>query len=72
MSDVIWVGLGDRKFIGIPTSTRRRDSEGMAVWEAFGQHRFAWVPKKCRNGKVRWLKTLEQHHDGSYTLGRLN
>ena len=72
MSELIWVGLGDRKALGVPASSRVRDSEGTAVWEDFGKHRFAWTPKRCRNGKLRWLKTLERHRDGSYTLGRLN
>ena len=71
-SDVIWVGMGERRYLGIPTTSRRCDSEGMAVWEDFGPHRFAWLPRRCRNGRVRWLKTLERHHDGTYTLGRLN
>ena len=71
--DVIWVGLGDSRHLGVPAaSRRRRDSEGTAAWEDFGPHRFAWWPRRCRNGRVRWLKTLERHRDGTYTLGRLN
>ena len=72
MSDLLWVGMGDRRFIGVPATNHRRDSEGLACWEAYGRHRFAWMPKRCRNGRVRWLKTLERHGDGSYTLGRLH
>jgi hypothetical protein len=70
--DMIWVEMGERRALGIPTTRHRRDSEGTAVWESFGPHRVAWLPKRCRNGKVRWLKTLERHRDGTYTLGRLN
>lgn len=35
----------------------------------FGYFIFAWLPKRCRNGKVRWLAWLEKHSDGSYTAG---
>ena len=70
-ADVIWVGMGERSQLGIPARSRRRDSEGTAVWEDFGAHRFAWFPRRCRNGRVRWLKVLERHRDGTYTLGRL-
>lgn len=70
--DVMWVDVGGCTAIGLPPTARRIDSEGTAVWESYGPHRFAWLPKRCRNGRVRWLTTLEQHHDGSYTLGRLN
>ncbi len=37
--------------------------------EYFGYYIFAWLPKKCRNGKWRWLCWLEKHDDGTYTLG---
>jgi hypothetical protein len=37
--------------------------------EPFGLYIFSWVPRKCRNGKWRWLRWLEQHRDGTYTLG---
>ena len=72
MAELIWVGMGEGKYLGVSPSRRTRDSEGIAVWEGFGAHRFAWTPKRCRNGKVRWLKTLERHFDGTYTLGRLH
>jgi hypothetical protein len=71
-ADVIWIGMGERRFLGIPAGSRRRDSEGTGAWEDFGAHRFAWIPRRCRNGRVSWLKTLERHRDGTYTLGRLH
>ncbi len=46
------------------------DSEAIHFTEPYGWHLFAWTPKRCRNGKIRWLKWLERHGDGSYTLGR--
>lgn len=70
-ADVIWVGLGNQSYLGVPSTVRRCDSEGTVPWEEFGTHRFAWLPRRCRNGRVRWLKILERHRDGTYTLGRL-
>jgi hypothetical protein len=70
--DVIWVDMGEQRALGIPAARCAWDSERTAAWESFGPHRFAWLPRRCRNGKVRWLTTLERHRDGSYTLGRLN
>jgi hypothetical protein len=71
-TSVVWVGMGNCSYLGIPATSRRRDSEGTVPWEEFGAHRFAWLPRRCRNGRLRWLRTLERHRDGSYTLGRLN
>lgn len=34
-----------------------------------GWHWLAWWPTRCRNGKVRWFKWLEEMPDGSFTLG---
>lgn len=45
------------------------DSECRHIGEPMGFFRFAWLPTRCRNGEVRWLRWLEQHEDGSLTLG---
>lgn len=37
--------------------------------EPFGYYVFAFLPKKTRSGKWRWLCWLEQHSPGDYTLG---
>lgn len=45
------------------------DLEGRHVSEAMGFYRFAWKPVRCRNGKHRWLRWVECHADGTYSLG---
>jgi hypothetical protein len=45
------------------------DPEYRLKRESFGLYVFAWLPKKCRNGKWRWLCWLEKHSGGTYTLG---
>lgn len=37
--------------------------------EPLGLYVFAFLPKRCRNGKTRWLTWVERHKDGTYTLG---
>jgi hypothetical protein len=38
-------------------------------FEPLGLYVFAWLPRRCRNRKIRWLTWLERHSDGTYTLG---
>jgi hypothetical protein len=45
------------------------DSECRHLAEGMGFYRVAWWPVKCRNGKWRWLSWIEDHGDGSYSLG---
>lgn len=45
------------------------DDECRSLGEPFGWFTFAWLPRRCRNGKRRWLVSLERHSDGTYTLG---
>jgi hypothetical protein len=45
------------------------DDEHRSIGEPFGFFEFAWWPRRCRNGKVRWLRSVEHHSDGTYTLG---
>lgn len=44
------------------------DDECRSLAEPFGWITFAWLPVWCRNGKLRWLRSVERHSDGSYTL----
>lgn len=48
------------------------DAENRHITEPFGLFVFAWLPKLCRNGKLRWLCCVEQHREPTkttYTLG---
>lgn len=45
------------------------DAEGRWPIEPLGFYRFAWTPKRCRNGKIRWFCWVEHHGDGTYSLG---
>ena len=45
------------------------DDECRHIGEPIGFYRFAWWPKRCRNGNVRWLVSVEDHGDGTFTLG---
>jgi hypothetical protein len=45
------------------------DGEFRHVAEALGFYTFAWRPRRCRNGKLRWLTWIERHDDHTYTLG---
>ena len=45
------------------------DEEFRHVSEPFGFFSFAWWPRECRNGKRRWLTSVEHHQDGTFTLG---
>ena len=44
------------------------DSECRSFVEPFGWIAFAWLPRRCRNGRWRWLRFTEKHFDGTYTL----
>jgi hypothetical protein len=46
------------------------DSEYRWPIEPAGFHLFAWLPKRCRNGRIRWLCWLERHGPGDFTLSR--
>ena len=45
------------------------DAEGRHIAETLGFYTFAWWPVRCRNGKRRWLTSIERHADGSVTAG---
>lgn len=45
------------------------DSECRHGAESLGFYTFAWLPKRCRNGRLRWLTLVERHQNGTYTLG---
>lgn len=45
------------------------DLECRLTDEPDGRIVFAWLPVRCRNGKRRWLRRVERHADGTYTLG---
>jgi hypothetical protein len=50
-----------------PADDAAPDAEGRFPWEPMGFTTFAFKPKRCRNGKLRWLCFVERHGDGSYT-----
>lgn len=45
------------------------DTECRHLDEPLGFYRFAWWPRRCRNGRWRWLCWVEHHLDGTYSLG---
>lgn len=45
------------------------DDEWRHAAEPLGFYAFAFLPRICRNGKIRWFRWVERHDDGSYTLG---
>lgn len=67
----MWVDCGDGVATQVRDGTPLYDSELRSCCESYGLHVFAWRPVRCRNGLLRWLTTVERHHDGTYTKGRL-
>ena len=67
MPEVIWIKVDDTLTVGLPVGTAFLDTELRAPWEYHGYPEFAWFPRKCRNGQVRWFCWLERHGDGTYT-----
>jgi hypothetical protein len=61
-----WLGK-DGVYVGVTENSTIVDSEGKFAWEPEGFFMFAVLPRRCRNGKTRWLCTLERHSDGTYT-----
>lgn len=57
-----WFGSG---FIECPNW----DDECRHAAEGLGYYRVAWWPVRCRNGKLRWLTWIEDHLDGTFSLG---
>lgn len=45
------------------------DNEDRHIAEPMGFYVFTWKPQRCRNGRLRWLRWLERHPDGTFTLG---
>lgn len=43
------------------------DTEWVHYLEPLGKPHYAWLPRRCRNGAIRWLVWLEHHKDGTYT-----
>lgn len=70
MSEQVWLSIDENTSIGVPVGTPWWDEEGKSVVEPCGFYVFAWLPRRCRNGKVRWLCWLERHRDGTYTKSR--
>lgn len=70
MSEVIWIEVDEDLSVGVPVGTPFFDDELVAPWEYLGFATFAWLPKKCRNGKLRWLCWVDQHRDGTYTKSK--
>ena len=46
------------------------DDECRHIAEPLGFSLFAFTPKRCRNGRWRWLRFVEKHPDGTFTLNR--
>lgn len=71
MTDIRWVSHPSNPGIsaGITVAMAPYDNEGRHICEPFGFYEFAWRPRKCRNGKWRWLCWVESHDDGTFTLG---
>lgn len=65
ITDPRWPGVGVR----IKSGHQIYDSEGRNPVEPLGYYEFAWRPRRCRNGRVRWLCWVERHSDGTFTLG---
>jgi hypothetical protein len=53
--------------VGVPDGVSIMDSEGKFAWESEGYFGFHIWPRRCRNGRWRWMCTLERHADGTYT-----
>lgn len=66
---IVWIGNPKMPGmqVGVPEGTAIMDSEGKFAWEPEGFFVFAIVPRRCRNGRLRWWCTLERHTDGTYT-----
>lgn len=62
-----WIDCGHGVSVGVRTGQELVNSEGVGVWEPEGYCTTAWLPKRCRNGKVRWLTWVDRHSDGTYT-----
>lgn len=45
------------------------DNELRHLAEPLGFYRMALWPVRCRNGKWRWFRWIEDHGDGTYSLG---
>jgi hypothetical protein len=56
--------------VGISEGQDIVDAEGKFAWEPLGFSSYAFIPRKCRNGRWRWLCFLEKHEDGTYTKDR--
>jgi hypothetical protein len=69
MGGTRYVDCGGGRGVGLKPGCPEVDSEGRHVCEPLGFYTFALLPKRCRNGKVRWLCSVEAHPDGTYTLG---
>ena len=63
----IWISCGDGVAVGVEEGGPLIDSEGVGVWEPLGYSFFTLRPRRCRNGKVRWLVWVQQHSDGTFT-----
>ena len=62
-----WIDIGDG--LSMRAEDLTLDSEGRLSSEPYGYYFFAWKPRRCRNGKIRWLCWLEDHMDGTFSRG---
>ena len=70
-----WSKRNNRPVHAIPNTRnefvacKNYDTELRHLAEPMGYYRVAFWPVKCRNGKWRWLTWIEDHGNGTYTLG---
>jgi hypothetical protein len=63
------LGFEGQEMRGEFIKCRNFDRELRHLGEPMGYYRIAFWPVKCRNGCWRWLTWIEDHGDGTYTLG---
>jgi len=71
MNETIWLEIDENNSVGVPAGTPWCNDEYLSPVEPYGFHEFAWKPRRCRNGKIRWLCWVERHSNGTFTKGRL-
>lgn len=64
----VWIDRGGMGAF-VPDGQPIIDTEGRLACDSLGFYFFAFWPRRCRNGKIRWLCWLEKHDDGTFTLG---
>jgi len=64
---MIWINIEGGVEVAVKEGEPMIDSEGVGVWEPLGFSFFSFLPRKCRNGRVRWCTWLQRHGDGTFT-----